>query len=256
MTKAIILAAGEGTRLRPYTLDRPKCLVEIFGRPLLSYQLEVLDNHHIAPKVLVAGYLAEQLDQLDLRVYINKRYAETNMLWTLFCAETELTEDVIISYGDIVYSNEVLQKLLESPYEISVIVDSDWEKYWRERFDNPLDDAETLKIGEDGNISEIGQAPKKIDEIHGQYIGLMKFSRRGIGFLKKVFYEAKSTGKVGTKNIEKAYMTDILQVMIQSGYEIKPIFIENDWIEIDTVTDLKLKVTEQRLKNILSKNAI
>ena len=93
---------------------------------------------------------------------------------------------VIVSYGDIVYSSEVLQELLKSNSDIAVTIDTDWESYWSKRNEDPLDDAETLKLRADGTISEIGRTPKSIDEIEGQYMGLMKFSPRGIEQVKQV----------------------------------------------------------------------
>ena len=103
------------------------------------------------------------------RLKENPRYFETNMVWTLFSAEEELEGDLIISYGDIVYSREILQTLLDSKSDISVVIDKDWESYWRARNDNPLDDAETLRLSKNGRILELGQKPQSVDEIQGQY---------------------------------------------------------------------------------------
>jgi choline kinase len=246
MTKVIILVAGEGTRFRPYTLDRPKCLVEVNGKGLLDYQLDVLRNQHIEPIVLVTGYLADKLQHYRLRTYFNERYADTNMVWTLFCAESEMTGEVIVSYGDIVYSKEVLHALIQSPHDIAVVIDREWETYWCERFTNLMDDAETLKIDQQGKIVEIGQSPKTLDDIEGQYIGLMKFTEKGLSILRAAF----ASGSLGEKTAEKAYMTDILQAIIKAGHDVWPVFIEGDWIEIDTVNDLNLEITKQRLKKI------
>ena len=98
--KAIILAAGEGSRLRPYTLDRPKCLVEVDGRSLLDRQLDVLTLGNINPIMLIGGYRAEMLPREGIELRINSLYAETNMVWTLFCEETDLVGDLIVSYKD------------------------------------------------------------------------------------------------------------------------------------------------------------
>ena len=143
--KAIILVAGEGARLRPYTLDRPKCLVEVDGYSLLDRQMTVLATEAIHPIVLIGGYRVEMLKRSGIELRVNPRYAETNMVWTLFCAEDDLEGEVLLCYGDIVYSREILQTLLESKADISVAIDLDWESYWRARNENPLDDAETLK---------------------------------------------------------------------------------------------------------------
>jgi len=252
VVKAIILAAGEGTRLRPYTLECPKCLVEVEGQSLLDRQLAVLKAGSIDNITLIGGYLVEMLRRPEVKVRVNPRYAETNMVWTLFSAEDDLDGDLIIAYGDIVYSREILQELLRSKADIAVAIDLEWESYWRARNENPLDDAETLKLGTDGGIIEIGQKPTSIAEIEGQYMGLIKLSARGSQQLKKVFSEAKLLGVMRGKPLEQAYMTDLLQMMIDLHYRVEAVPVRGQWVEVDTVGDLLSSVTQKRLLQIQS----
>jgi L-glutamine-phosphate cytidylyltransferase len=172
------------------------------------------------------------------------------MVWTLFSAEEELEGDVIVSYGDIVYSSEILQALLKSTADIAVTIDKDWECYWRARNENPLDDAETLKLREDGTISEIGKKPKSLDEIEGQYMGLMRFSAKGIKQIKDIFHAAVANGELLGKNVENAYMTDLLQTVIISGQRITAVPVYGGWIEVDTVDDLKIASTRSCIVDI------
>ena len=245
--KAVILAAGEGTRLRPYTLDRPKCLVEVDGISLLDRQLAVLASEAIHPIVLIGGYRGEMLKRPGIECRTNPRYAETNMVWTLFCAEDDLEGDVLLCYGDIVYSRAILRAILSSKADIAVAIDLDWESYWRARNEDPLADAETLKLASDGQILEIGQKPKSLKEIQGQYMGLMKFSAKGLRLLKKTFHDAKSTGSLGGRPVEKAYMTDLLQAMIDLNYRLDAVPVNGGWVEVDTVSDLLSETTKHRL---------
>jgi len=251
--KVILLVAGEGKRLRPYTLDRPKCMVEIDGISLIDRQLSVLRAEGLDNIVMVGGYKSEMLKREGVKLKLNPRYYETNMVWTLFSAEEELDNldrDVIVSYGDIVYSREILQALLKSTTDIAVIIDKEWESYWRARNENPLDDAETLKIRRDGTISEIGQKPKSLSEIEGQYMGLMKFSVKGIKQIKEIFHTAVESGELLGKSVESSYMTDLLQVAINSGRSVTAVPVCNSWIEVDTVKDLKGATTKERLSKI------
>ena len=245
--KVILLVAGEGKRLRPYTLDRPKCMVEIDGISLIDRQLSILKSVGLNNIVMVGGYKIEMLKQYGIKLINNPRYYETNMLWTLFCAEDELEGDVIVSYGDIVYSREILKSLLKSTADIAVTIDKEWESYWQARNEDPLDDAETLKLREDGTIGEIGQKPKSLNEIEGQYMGLMKFSANGVKQIKEIFNSAIKDKKVLGKEVENAYMTDLLQAVINSERQITAVPIFGEWIEIDTVNDLELPVTRDRL---------
>lgn len=248
--KAIILAAGEGSRLRPYSEDRPKCLVEVDGQSLLDRQLAILESESINPVILIGGYRVDMLDRPGIEIRTNPRYGETNMVWTLFCAEDDLEGDLLLCYGDIVYSRDVLKKVFESEADITVAIDLDWESYWLARNENPLDDAETLKLSPDGRILEIGQKPNSLAEIEGQYMGLMKFSDQGMQLLKKTFHDAQKIGNLRGKSLEKAYMTDLLQSMIDMGYRLDATLVHGGWVEVDTVSDLLSPVTRDRLSQI------
>jgi choline kinase len=248
--KVIILVAGEGKRLRPYTLDRPKCMVEVDGISLIDRQLSVLKSEGLDDIVMIGGYKSNMLKKEGVRLKINPRYYETNMVWTLFSAEEELDGDVIVSYGDIVYSREILQALLNSKADIAVTIDKKWESYWRARNENPLDDAETLKLNNNGAIIEIGQKPEKIEDIEGQYMGLMKFSAKGIECIRDMFHAAYNNDNLLSKPVENAYMTDLLQAVINSGELIMSVPIDTSWIEVDTVSDLTSKLTLLRCQEI------
>ncbi len=248
--KVILLVAGEGKRLRPYTLDKPKCMVEIDGVSLIDRQLAVLKSEGLDNIVMIGGYKSEMLERDGIKLRNNPRYFETNMVWTLFCAEDELDGDVIVSYGDIVYSREILKALLESKADIAVTIDKEWESYWRARNEDPLDDAETLKLRENGTIEEIGQPPKSLDEIEGQYMGLMKFSIKGVRKIKDTFHKAIKNGGLQGKGVENSYMTDLLQGVINSNYLVTSIPVHGGWVEVDTVDDLKSPTTKKRLKFI------
>ncbi|MDA7720320.1 phosphocholine cytidylyltransferase family protein, partial [Alphaproteobacteria bacterium] len=171
--KAIILAAGRGTRLKSYCENKPKCLVEVDGATLLSRNISVLRNSDYDVTV-VGGYRASQISALGVSTIVNELYESTNMVVSLFCAEKILMHGALITYGDIVYSPKILSRLTNSPSDISVAVDKNWFAYWSNRMTNPLEDLESLQINENGDIIEIGSKASKFQEIEGQYIGLTK----------------------------------------------------------------------------------
>lgn len=248
--KHIILAAGQGTRLRPYTNELPKCMVEFEGVTLLDRQIQVINCIGDQEIIIVGGYRSEMLPA-HYRAYINDDYENTNMLWSLFKAEDEMVDEVIISYGDIVYSPDILKKLVNSREDISVVIDKDWRAYWNSRSSNPLGDAESLKLTYDGYISEIGFTPLSLDGIEGQYIGLMKFSSNGINALKHFFHSAIKEGLIfSNRDVKRMYMTDVLQCLIDGKNKVKAVPIYGDWVEVDTVSDLHLDVTATRLRHI------
>lgn len=243
---AIILAAGKGERLQPLTNEIPKCMVKLFDKTLLEYQIDVFKSCHINDITIVTGYKAEKIKFGGVNFLHNENYNTTNMVETLFCAKEKFSDNVIISYGDIIFEKKILQKLINSKWDSSIVVDTQWKKYWKMRFENPLDDAESLKMDEDGAIQNIGMKVKNLEEIQGQYIGLMKFKDEGIENLKKIYAKAKLKSKTGinllNQNIsfEKSYMTDLIQAMINEGIKINAIKIANGWLELDSISDYNL----------------
>ena len=240
--KAIILAAGQGTRLRPFTDDRPKCLVELAGRPLLDYQLEVLRAGEIKDIYVVAGYRADQVVRSGVKRLINERYATTNMVATLFTAEELMTgnDDLIISYGDIVYETRILKALLACTAPVCLTVDSSWKRYWTMRMDDPLTDAETLKLDDGDRIIELGKKPDSYDDIQGQYIGLIKIRADHVQKLVDVWHRLDTSAIYDGKNFDNMYMTSFIQILIDKGWDVRAALIDNGWLEIDAPEDLEL----------------
>jgi len=245
--KAIILAAGEGTRLHTLTQNTPKCLVKLFGKSLLEWQLSAFRDSGISKICVIKGHHGEKINFPNITYYTNEKYKTTNMVETLFCAKKEFNEPVIVSYGDIIFEKSVVRKLIQNNEDFSVIVDKDWEKYWRLRFINPLDDAESLKIDKFGYISEIGQKVKKIDEIEGQFTGLIKIQGDGLDIVKSLYDQFKKQAQKEGKNplnqdipFEKSYMTDFLQGLIEESQKLSPVFIKNGWLELDSMNDYQI----------------
>jgi len=249
MTKAIILAAGTGSRLRPYTNDRPKGMVEVCGKPILEYQFETLKSAGIEDVIVVCGYKKDQIvaRSINIRKVENPRWSETNMVYSLFCAKEWLSGDVIVSYSDIIYQKSVLDKVLASTSDIVISADKEFTRYWQLRLENPLDDVESFAINSRGCISDIGQKCTSLEVIEAQYIGLMRFQNLGLDALNKILFEHSKL-----KDFENMYMTDLLTHLIQKGHCLTPSYHDNNWLEIDTVDDLKL--AEKAIKGDLDVN--
>ncbi|RXK05042.1 phosphocholine cytidylyltransferase family protein [Halarcobacter bivalviorum] len=241
--KLIILAAGQGTRLRPLTNNIPKCMVKYQDKPLIDYILEVTKD--IEKRYIVTGYksevLKEYLKEQNLTFIYNKDYNKTNMVTSLFCAKEFMNDDLIISYSDIIYKKEVIEKLIKSKYDISVVVDKQWKKLWLQRMQNPLDDAETLKI-KDNKIIELGKKTKDYSEIEGQYIGLIKISKNTIQKILAFYNNLSKDRYYDNKDFDNMYLTSFIQLIIDNLYDVNPIFINGSWLEVDCIEDLNTKM--------------
>lgn len=244
--RAVHLAAGQGTRLRPITNDRPKPLVELGGQSLLERNVETLRSAGVDDQIVVTGYRADQIRDLGYDAVHNDVFDETEMVYSLFCAAEQFPEkrDLLISYGDILYDQSVVDSLLNCDASVCVVVDREWRSLWTDRFDDPLDDAETLQVDANGQITEIGATPDDYDEIEGQYIGLIKIRSDYIDEFEKI-YEDLSDG--GTTSVE---MTAFIQHLIEMGWSVQAVPIKGKWLEVDTIADLdfykeKLESTEK-----------
>lgn len=257
--KIIILAAGQGTRLRPLTDDRPKCMVEVNGKTIIERQLDTMRACGIKEEdiTIVCGYcsdvLKNKLENTDICFTVNEKFETTNMVCSLMCAKNllESEEDIIISYGDIIYEESVFRKILGAEDDISVIVDDGWYGYWAERCENPLDDAETLMFDQDDYLTEIGQKTTELAKVQSQYIGLMRFKGEGLKQMLALNAEAERRDRDGEslwrtdRKYAKMYMTDFLQGLIDEGYKLRAVHIHRGWFEIDDCDDLR--VVESKL---------
>lgn len=243
--KAIILAAGQGTRLKPLTNDIPKGMVCVAGKPIIQYQIEAFNKCGIYNISIVKGYKREKINFAGIKEYCNSEFESTNMVYSLMCAEKEFDDELIVSYGDIIYSPEVLQNLIDQRGNIIIASDINWLAYWTERFENPLDDAETFITDKNGLVLSLGKRAKSYEEIEGQYIGLIKFSKTGISKLKSTYYSCLENPVCcdnawgSNRNLRKAYMTDILNYLA-SQKNVNYTAIKRGWFEIDSVKDLDI----------------
>lgn len=225
----------------PLTADRPKCMVELLGVPLLHRQIQALRHAGAREIAVLGGYKASEITGDFDQLIINPDYATTNMVETLFCAQDFMrgADDIVISYGDIVYDEQVLRTLLASEESLATVVDRDWRKSWELRFEDPLDDAETLKLDDQQCVVELGNPPKDFSDIEGQYIGLTLVRSDAIDLLTE-FWQSLKSADDPSQSWRNMYMTSFLQGIIDSGVALKAALVDGGWLEVDSVSDLDL----------------
>lgn len=240
--KAIIIAAGLGNRLMPLTNDKPKCLLEIGGKTIMQRQLEVLRQCDIDDVVVVRGYRKEMINYPGIKYHENTDYENNNILRSLFYADNEMGDGFIFSYSDIIFERGILEKLLRSKADISLVVDVDWISHYEGRLLHPIGEAELVEV-ENGRITKIGKKICPANSAHGEFIGLAKFSKTGAEILRanyqRIVVEYQGRAFQQAAAVEKAYLTDMIQELIDLGYEIDSVDIGGGWGEIDTPEDLE-----------------
>ncbi len=229
--KAIILAAGQGKRLLPYTEGKPKCLVEIEGRPILEWQILVLSSQGVKEIVVMVGYQAEKVrtflekfKDLSIRTIVNPDYETTDNLWTCWLATSEMNEDFILLNGDTLFEPRVLSKLLSSARPPATITINRKENY----------DEDDMKVIEEGGL--LKHVGKKLDlaRVNGESIGLLAFLKEGPQIFREILSEI-----VAGNEAQRRWFLSAVDEMAQRH----PVWICDitglSWCEIDFPEDLE-----------------
>ena len=242
-TKALIIAAGLGSRLKKHTENLPKCMLDFGGKTLLERQLEAYRDAGIEDISLIRGYKKEKIKYKGIKYFENTDYQNNNVLNSIFYAENFINGNIIISYSDILFDTSVVQRTIESNHDISVVVDIDWRGYYVGRKEHPISEAENVIFNSNNEVEKIGKINTGKEEVHGEFIGMIKLSNRGTEIFKQHFHRLKkiywNKPFQRAKIFQKAYLTDFIQELVDIGIKVHCVIIESGWKEIDTVEDYK-----------------
>jgi len=242
-TKALIIAAGLGSRLKKHTEDLPKCMLDFGGKTLLQRQLDAYNKNGVNDISLIKGYKKEKINYKGIRYFENTDYRNNNILNSIFYGEDVINGNIIISYSDILFDPMVVKRTLEAKHDISVVVDIDWRGYYVGRKDHPISEAENVIFNSNNEVLKIGKINTGNEDIHGEFIGMVKLSDRGTEIFKEHFHRLKKVywnkPFQRAKIFQKAYLTDFIQELVDIGIKIHCVIIESGWKEIDTVEDYK-----------------
>ena len=241
--KALIIAAGLGSRLKKHTENLPKCMLDFGGKTLLQRQLESYKQNGIKDISLIRGYKKEKINYKGIKYFENNDYRNNNILNSIFYAEKVINGSIIISYSDILFDKSVVERTLNSDHDISVVVDIDWRGYYVGRKDHPISEAENVIFNSNNEVEKIGKINTGNQEVHGEFIGMIKLSNRGTEIFKEHFHRLKKVywnkPFQRAKIFQKAYLTDFIQELVDIGIKVHCVIIESGWKEIDTVEDYK-----------------
>ena len=232
--KAVILAAGVASRLRPLTNHTPKCLLKVCSKNLLELTIENLLDNKISEIIIVTGYLENKIrDFIDLRfpelnitIIYNEFYNSTNNIYSLWLAKNALNgDDMLLMDSDIVFNSQIIKKLCSSGKKNCLAL---------KRHD--LSDEEIkVKIDKKGRVLEIGKEVK-ISEAAGESVGIELFGREVIPALFNIIDRKVNIEKNVNQFYEAAF-----QELITSSHEIYIVDISEYFsMEIDTAEDLRL----------------
>ncbi len=234
--RAIILAAGLGTRLKPLTDKAPKCLTEVNGKPILVNMLEALEKEGIKNTDIVVGYLADAIknkigskfNTININYIENPIYDKTNSSYSLWLAVKHLNEDILILEGDVFFEEALLSDLMRNKNDSTVV-----EKY------NPELDGSFVELK--GNIVSdwIHKSRRKENftkEDKFKTVNIHKFSKSFLNTYLLPTLSKHTEEKGGTEPIEY-----IMEDMVRNNAQIEAVVVNRKkWVEIDDTNDLKL----------------
>lgn len=232
MTRTIVLAAGRGSRLGNLTQELPKGLVELDGAPLLDRQIAAFSRAGIEHVAIVRGYKGEKFPYL-VHYFENRRWSETNSVASLLAADDWLMQyDCLVTYADVIYSDDIFTTLDTVDGDIVVPSYAHWRESWDARYNDPLTDLETFRTSPDGRLVEIGGKPGTLDEIEGQFMGMVRFTPKGWLTVKRTL------ASLSAERVDSLDVTSLLRMLIASGIAIQTTRFSGWWFEIDNETDL------------------
>jgi len=245
--KAVILAAGMGTRLRPMTQSLPKGLVEIGGKTLLEQSLDNLKKEGVKEVIIVTGYLGEQIklklgedfQGMKLRYVQNENYENTGSMYSLSKAKELISNsDILLLESDLIYESKALSTLIQSNNQNSILVSALLHS-GDDVYICTNDEDQLTNLGK--NISEESKRNAK-----GALVGISKLSNE---FLQQLFRTAENDYQKDEKDYhyeETIHATNI------KGYPVYTDYCKNlNWIEIDNENDFK-KAKEEVHPKILA----
>ena len=234
---AVVLAASRGSGLEAMTVERPKVMLPIAGKPLLRWLVDGFKKQNINDITVVGGYRADAIDTAGIKLVVNERYAETGELSSLACAIESLDSDAVISYGDLLFRSYVLRDLVESKADFSVVVDS----LMSGSSNRTVRDFAYCSRGDDRGLfgtpvllERVTGAADAERAPHGRWIGILNVSRAGLPKLKATMKTLRSE-----ERFDDLDMPALLNALIAGGSKIEVLYVHGHWRGVNDLDDLR-----------------
>lgn len=234
-TKAIVLAASRGEDLGELTKDKPKAMVDIAGKPLLSHIANTYRAAGIKDVTVVRGYKKETVTLTSLAYVDNDEFASTQEVYSLSKASAALEGSCVISYGDVLFKKYILQELMDVEADFVVAVDADWrDSRNRHRLaDYAICSEPNSKkaIWSKIALKDIVSDPET-PAIDGEWMGFLKLSEKGAKVLRE--HLAAQPADL----LRKMKMPDLMKQLVKAGHEVRVIYTTGHWLDVDSVNDV------------------
>jgi choline kinase len=231
---AILLSAGQGSRMLPLTAERPKCLIDFSGKSLLAWQIEMLARGGVKRIDVVTGFMTDMVDAelaaiTDPRVEITTRfnpfYKVADNLGSCWIAREAMEGDFLILNGDTLVSEEVVQRVQQDhDWPIAVTIDV-----------KPAYDSDDMKVERDGErLVRIGKV-LTAEQSNAESIGFLAFRGEGAGMFREAVRKAMRT----PEGVQHWYLK-VIDSLAPTG-KVGTVSIEGmGWAEVDFLNDIEI----------------
>jgi len=228
----------------PTTADTPKCYAEVHGRRLIDWAVSAFAGAGITDICFIGGYQIEKVkrDYPQFTFRHNAGWEHNNILLSLMHAEDQMEDGFICCYSDILFTSDVIRRVLQDPHDIVLSVDTRWLDRYQHRTQHPPDDGEKVTVN-NGVVTRVHRAIPP-PEAHGEYTGIAKFTPEGAASLIHYFHMAREKYDGGpfreAAEFQKAYFIHLLQEMIELGVPMAHADTPGHYMEVDTQEDFEL----------------
>ena len=242
--KAVIIAAGVGSRLGELTKEIPKPLIDVNGKSIIERQINSFRKFGINEIIVITGYQNHKFCLENIEYVFNPHYANVEQAFSLLTARKQINDDVIILFGDIIFEDKILKQIMDNNGDIVIGVDRDWKKSYEKRMDNSPTMSDFIAI-KNGKIVKLFRKSTEFDDesIIAEFSGLFKLSFDAVKKIIETYekLEMSHSGKFHyADSLKKAKIIDLLQELFENGVEMEAVHLEGKWCEIDTPQDLNL----------------
>ena len=237
--RAILLAASRGAALGRLTEDRPKCMIEVRGQPLLSRLIGTVREAGVREITVVRGYKKEIINFPSIATVDNDLYMTTGEAASLACAVERLKGECLVAYGDILFRHHILDQLFAHPGDIVVTVDALWRERVSESKNWVRDFAECSRSFSPTYLDDALvylrriAADMPVESIGGEWMGLAKLSARGAELVRDAIHAMRKDG-----TLAKAGLPELFTRMAWQGTQIHVLYVAGQWLDVDDSADL------------------
>jgi len=233
----VIAAAGRNPSIINNNCEIPKALLDIKGQSILERQVKALRRLRVKNIYVVRGFKKEMFENLGVEYIDNDEFDDKGIFYSFMLAMQRLKRKTILIYGDTIFQEELVRKLIKTDSDFVVMVDRSWRERYKERSEHPMSRAELVEE-QNGVVTKIGHGIS-YDSAFGEFVGMCAISAVGVETLKSNGWLPNTIDSNCTEDFSKFSLVEFFQLLVLQGIQVHTIETRGGWHEIDTFEDYR-----------------